>query len=155
LFNKQRSSGKKRGPKRVLSGREEMFLTLVRIRLGLVEEDLAFRFKVSQSTVSSITTTWYPFLAREWNIFIYWPTQEENQRYFPKCFSKWPKTIGILDCTEGGMEKPSLAKAQAQTYSSYKSKNTWKKLISITPGGVVSFISKAYGGSASDRYITE
>ena len=44
---------------------------------------------------------------------------------------------------------------EAQTYSSYKSKNTWKKLICVTPCGTVSFISKCYGGNASDRYITE
>ena len=43
---KKESSGKKRGPKRQLSGEEEMFLTLVRIRLGLLEEDLVFRFGV-------------------------------------------------------------------------------------------------------------
>ena len=152
--SKKESKGKKRGPKRLLSGEEEMFLTLVRIRLGLLEEDLAHRFKISQSSVSTITSTWCAFLAREWSIFIYWPTQEENQN-LPQCFSKWKNTIAILDCTEGGIEKPSLAKAQAQTYLTYKSKNTWKKLIAITPGGTVSFISKAYGGSASDRYIVE
>ena len=73
----------------------------------------------------------------------------------PKCFAKYPNTIGIIDCTEGGIEKPSLAKAQAQTYSSYKSKNTWKKLLCIVPCGTISFVSKAYGGSASDRFITE
>lgn len=153
--SKKESEGKKRGPKRLLSGEEEMFLTLVRIRLGLLEEDLAHRFKISQTSVSNITSTWCAFLAREWSIFIYWPTQEENRNYLPQCFSKWKNTIAILDCTEGGIEKPSLAKAQAQTYSTYKSKNTWKKLIAITPGGTVSFISKAYGGSASDRYIVE
>lgn len=152
---KKESSGKKRGPKRQLSGEEEMFLTLVRIRLGLLEEDLAFRFGMSQSSISSITRTWCSFLAKELFTFIHWPTQEENKRYFPKCFAQWPSTISILDCTEGGIEKPSLAKAQAQTWSSYKSKNTWKKLISITPGGLISFISKAYGGSASDRHIVE
>ena len=132
-----------------------MFLTLVRIRLGLLEEDLAHRFKISQSIVSTITSTWCAFLAREWSIFIYWLTQRENQNYLPKCFSKWKNTIAILDCTEGGIEKSSLAKAQAQTYSTYKSKNTWKKLIAITPGGTIYYISKAYGGSASDRYIVE
>ena len=45
--------------------------------------------------------------------------------------------------------------AKAQTYSNYKSKNTWKKLICIVPSGTISFVSKAYGGSASDRFITE
>ena len=32
-------------------------------------------------------------------------------------FQKFPNTIGITDCTESAIEKPSLAKAQAQTYS--------------------------------------
>lgn len=121
----------------------------------MTEWDLAFRFKVSQSTISSTLSTWIPFLARELEPFIAWPTQEQNKQCYPKCFSKYPNTIGIIDCTEGALEKPSLAKAQAQTYSSYKSKNTWKKLICITPGGTVSFLSGTYGGSASDRQITE
>ena len=87
--------------------------------------------------------------------FIHWPTQEQNQKCYPKCFAKYPNTIGIIDCTEGAIEKPSISKTQAQTYSTYKSKNTWKKLICITLCGTISFLSKAYGGSASDRYITE
>ena len=37
---------------------EEFFVTLVRLRLGLMEQDLAFWFGISQSTVSRITTTW-------------------------------------------------------------------------------------------------
>ena len=48
-----------------------------------------------------------------------------------------------------------MAKAQSQTYSTYKSRNTWKKLICITPAGTICFISKCYGGCASDRFITE
>ena len=48
-----------------------------------------------------------------------------------------------------------MAKAQSQTYSTYKSRNTWKKLICITPAGTTSFISKCYGGCASDRFITD
>ena len=38
---------------------------------------------------------------------------------FQNAFEISPNTIGIIDCTEGAIEKPSLAKAQAQTYSSY------------------------------------
>ena len=48
-----------------------------------------------------------------------------------------------------------MAKAQSQTYSTYKSRNTWKKLICITPAGTISFKSKCYGGYATDRFITE
>lgn len=45
--------------------------------------------------------------------------------------------------------------AKAATWSTYKHHNTVKYLISITPQGAVSFISKGYGGSVSDKYITE
>ena len=86
---------------------------------------------------------------------MYWPDREDVQRYYPQCFQKYKNVIGIIDCTEGILEKPSVAKAQSQTYSTYKSRNTWKKLICITPAGTISFISKCYGGCASDRFITE
>ena len=36
---------------------EELFLTLVRLRLGLLEQDLANRFNISVSSVSRITAT--------------------------------------------------------------------------------------------------
>lgn len=61
----------------------------------------------------------------------------------------------IIDCFEIGIEKPSNLKAKAQTWSSYKNKNTVKYLIAITPQGVISFISQGWGGRTSDKHITE
>ena len=69
---------KKPGPERKTSVEEEFFMTLVRLRQGLSEEDLAFRMKVSKSTVSIIVTTWISFLSRELSPLIHWPTREEN-----------------------------------------------------------------------------
>ena len=96
--------------------------------------------------------TWISFLARELSCLIHWSDREDVQ---PQCFQKYKNVIGIIDCIEGILEKPSVAKAQGQTYSTYKSRNTWKKLICITPAGTISFISKCYGGCASGRFITE
>ena len=56
----------------------------------------------------------------------HWPRKEDVLRYHPKCFKRYKNVIGINDCTEGILEKPSIAKAQSQTYSAYKSRNTWK-----------------------------
>ena len=76
-------------------------------------------------------------------------------RYYPKYFKRYKNVIDIIDWTERILEKSSIARTQSQTYSAYKSRNTWKKLLCITPAGTISFISKSYGGAASDCYLTE
>ena len=96
-----------------LSSRKAFFLVLIKLRLGLTNSDLAYRFSISQSTASVILNAWLPFLANHFTSFICWPSREENKNTFPKCFQNFPNTIGIIDCTEGAIENPSLAKAQA------------------------------------------
>ena len=45
-----------------LSYRDQFFLTLVRLRLGLFEKDLADRFNISQSSVNRIFKRWINFM---------------------------------------------------------------------------------------------
>jgi hypothetical protein len=52
----------KKGRTRTLSPLNEFFLLLVRLRLGLLEQDLAYRFGISQSSVSRILITWINFV---------------------------------------------------------------------------------------------
>ncbi|XP_022809583.1 uncharacterized protein LOC111346570 [Stylophora pistillata] len=65
------------------------------------------------------------------------------------------KSFDIESFKDNDKTKPSGLKAKAQTWSSYKHHNTVKFLIGITPQGVVSFLSKAWGGRANDKCITE
>ena len=65
------------------------------------------------------------------------------------------RVAAIIDCFEIFIEKPSNLLTKASTLSQYEHYNTAKYLISITPQGVVNFISKGWGRQASDRYIVE
>ena len=90
-------------------------------------------------------------------LIISWPEHEDLWRTMPKCFqySFGKKTTVIIDFFEVFIEKPSNFLARAQTYSNYKSHNTIKVLIGISPQGTVTFVSQAWGGRTSDKSSTE
>ena len=57
----------------------------------------------------------------------------------------------IIDCCEILADRPSSLMARAMTWSNYKHLNTVKLLNGITPQGVISFLSKAWGDCVSDN----
>ena len=104
---------------------DEFFLVLMRLRLGLLEQDLAHQFNVSISTVSRICTTWILFLDQQLRPLITWPCRTLINRHMPSQFKKmYPTTRVIIDCTEIFTETPSSLPLQSATYSPYKHHNT-------------------------------
>ena len=134
----------------------EFFLTLVRLRLGLQERDLADRFGISQGTVSVIINTWLSLLHHHLSQLKFWPSLDAVKKHMPKEFSTsaYSNTRVIIDATELFIEKPSDLSLQSVTWSNYKSHNTLKGLIGISPFGGVTFCSELWAGSISDIELT-
>ncbi|XP_038069889.1 uncharacterized protein LOC119739132 [Patiria miniata] len=144
-------------PKFQLPVPDQLLLVLMRLRIALMIWDLGVRFKVSCSTVCDIISFWVPRLAtfmRE-NV-IFWPSRDTLARIRPKCFeSCHPKATCIIDCTEIFVQRPKNLRKRAQTYSNYKHHNTYKALYCIAPNGFVTYVSKLFGGRASDTFISQ
>ena len=140
---------------RALQPIDELFLVLVRLRLSLLEQDIAHRCNISISTVSRICTTWIVFLDQQLRPLITWPSKSTINQHMPAQFKEhYPHIRCIIDCTEIFCETPSALDTQSSTYSYYKHHNTFKSLVAISPSGAIIFISKLYGGSISDKEIT-
>jgi len=82
----------KPAPKRKMRLVDEYLMVFMRLRLGLLEQDLAQRFCVSVSTVSGVLIIWYNVLATHLKNLIVWPTREVIQANMPGSFKKFPNT---------------------------------------------------------------
>nr|XP_022304109.1 uncharacterized protein LOC111111416 [Crassostrea virginica]XP_022312597.1 uncharacterized protein LOC111117720 [Crassostrea virginica] len=144
----------KPGRQRKLRPVDEFLMVTMRLRQGMLQEHLADLFRVSLSSVSRIMNTWINFIYDHCKSLVCWPTREQILCNLPQAFQDYPDVRIILDCTEFYTEKPSSLSAQWATWSEYKHSNTFKVLIGVAPNGLVTFVSRLWGGNTSDRHIT-
>lgn len=127
----------------------------MKLKLGLFNKDLAYRFHISEQVVSRIFRRWLPAISRNVKFLIVWPERETIRKNLLACFRRNVKNCTcIIDCTVIFIERPLNRNARAQTWSNYKHANTIKYLIGITSAGAVSFLSPDWGSKTSDKEIT-
>ena len=135
---------------------QQFILVLMKLWLNLFDKDLAYRYGISQASVSRYFNKWIGTMFIRLQPLVRWPRPEELQLTMPVEFKNHFKNyVAIIDCFEVFCERPKSPKARSLTWSNYKHHNTVKFLIAITPQGPISFVSKGLGGYASDQHIME
>ena len=141
------------GPSRKLHDFDQFLLMLMKIRLNMQMHDLADRFNISTSLCSSLFTSWSKAAAMVLGSVVFMPDQGRINETKPRRFSAVKNLNCIIDCSEIFTETPKDHRIQRLLWSSYKHHNTLKFLIGVAPNSFISFLSKAYCGSISDKEI--
>lgn len=154
--DRQRTHSESGGRPRRLRPIDEFFLVLMRLRLGLLLEDLADRFFIAKSTCGNIVDKWLDYLHVKFSFLVTWPSKNVILNTMPNKFiKKYPDCRVIIDCTEIYTETPQSLINKSLLYSHYKSHMTYKVLLGISPSGVITFVSDLWAGSTSDKQITK
>ncbi len=110
----------------------------MKLRLNL-QGNLVERLRVSQTVVSRVILCWLDLMEESMRCYLLWlPRKTNNGSVFQR--------ESVIDCSETSFQKPQN--------SHYYGQNTIKYLVSIAPCGLIMFISPAYAGRRSNKFIT-
>lgn len=130
-----------------------LLLVLCKLKTSMTFACLSVLFNIHSTTCARIFYKYVSLLAVSVRPAIYWPIKEEILKNMPKYFEKFKATRIVLDATEIKVQKLKCLKCRIMSYSNYKCCHTMKFLIGITPSGLISCVSKGYGGRASYKSI--
>lgn len=146
-----------------LSKFQQLLLTLMRLRLDLKNQDLAYRFGVKVATVTRTVhriinvmfTTLVPTA-------VFWPSRAELRKNLPAALRcTYPDCAVIIDCFRVSLEKAlnvdvnQEVASTALTVPAQATVNELKYVIGVAPQGVVTFVSRGSPGHVSDKNLVE
>ena len=76
-----------------------------------------------------------------------WPSRDKIKQNLPDSFNgRYENVRGIHDCTELKCEFPKDYQKHSEMYSDYKSHDTFKGLICISPSGWITYLVSCIQG---------
>ena len=101
---------------------------------------LADLFDICNGGASQVISTWVKFLACELKPLIFWPSKEAIRESPPKSLKHYPNLCCTIDCSEIFNDRPRS--------------EILKFRLSLGRTIRINFLSKPWGGRASDLHIT-
>ena len=105
----------------------------MKLRQKFPNKDLAYRFEISISTVSTIINTWIQYLCKVTSGIRVkmFPSRELIQKHLPAGFKSFKNTRVVIDCFEIFVQSSRNFAEQGNMYSSYKNHATLKCLFTF------------------------
>ena len=139
-----------KGLARKFTFEEELFLVLVKLKTGNFNEDLARSFDTSVAHISRVFSTWINFLCVELKLLF---EMQSSDNEIAECYEAYSNLKVVLDCTELYIQRANKLDARKKTFSNYKHHDTVKFLVELSQNLAVNYVSRAWGGRASDKHI--
>ena len=140
-----------------ISFEEQIFVTLMTVRQNYTNLHLAqlFSYYCSVSTIANIVTTFIHVLHSILftDLMTSVPSWDKNKLSAPSSFSQFGSYRVVIDCTDIEIATPGLMSQQNATYSNYRGVHSFKVVVGVAPNGVITYVSKLYPGSISDKAI--
>ena len=134
--------------------KEQFFITLVKLKEGVSFDFLASVRGIKKTTLVDYFWKWVDLMHAKLGFLVKFQDRAHIFQTIPPVFkSVFPRLTAIIDCFEVFIHAPKNLKARAQCWSNYKNHCTVKIFISCSPLGHINYLSKAYGGRASDVQI--
>ncbi|XP_043472595.1 uncharacterized protein LOC122505180 [Leptopilina heterotoma] len=139
-----------------LTIQDRVILTFTKLKQNVSYAFLALLFpSCSERHIPNVICNILDILGNALKDAIIFPSKQEILKNIPSCFREYANVCLILDCTEIEIQRPQNLCDQLLTYSFYKGRHTVKFLTGCSPGGLLTYVSPAYGGRASDKAIFE
>lgn len=137
-----------------MSVRDQILMTLMKLKNNHVIGDLSRRFNISHRMANEIISHWIDKLEEVLRPLVPWLPKGTIRATMPKAFKKnFPNVTCIVDCRETLLQNPQNLDSRGDSYS-HDTHNRVKYLVAVAPCGLIMFISAAYGVRCSDKFMT-